>query len=183
MYPASFVGSDGARMVFFRPVGLRRAGELVLSDLGDPEGLVLATSSSDAKLSTWSGQPLFLPDGSRILFLRLHDEGPASMSVWTVRTDGSDLRLLATEEGVIFKTVWDPSSRLIAYQTSYRDRETSLRIVVVEDGTEHEIESFTELNEPELMAWSPDGAGLGVTHIEGRTEFWVARDVLGETGR
>ena len=105
------------------------------------------------------------------------------MSVWTVRTDGSDLRLLATEEGVIFKTVWDPSSRLIAYQTSYRDRETSLRIVVVEDGPEHEIESFTELNEPELMAWSPDGAGLGVTHIEGRTEFWVARDVLGETGR
>ena len=91
-----------------------------------------------------------------------------------VDADGSDERLLATDSSGIVRPIWDPTGRLIAFQT----RE-GLYIVSVEDGVVHEIEELGGA----LMAWSPDGAWLAFSETVGRREFWVNRDLLGEKER
>ena len=148
---------------------------MVLSDLGDPTGRVLATRNSYGGLSGMYGQPLFSPDGSRILFLRVPPLGPVSL--WVIGADGSDERLVATASSGIIHPIWDPTGRLIAFQT----RE-GLRIVSVEDGGVHEIEELGGSGTT-LMAWSPDGAWLAFSETVGRREFWVNRDVLGKAAR
>jgi Tol biopolymer transport system component len=179
------VSPDGSRMVFLRQIGNRLAGELVVSDLGNPEGLVLATGPSDeGRLSTHFGQPRFSPDGTRILFLRNRggqEENVASL--WVVPSDGSaSPREVAATTGWIAWMFWDPSGRLVAFQRF--DAETGERFVSVvnaETGATHDVLGpVDESTNTNLRSWSPDGRWIAYSQSTGRWEFWVTEDVLGE---
>lgn len=188
------VSPDGSQMVFLRQIGNRRAAELVVSDLGDPDGLVLATGPSDeGRLSTHFGQPRFSPDGTQILFLRnrgTQDDNIASL--WVVPSDASaPPREVVSTEGMITWMFWDPSGRLVAFQRLRFEAEAGaqspadLRLVIsvvdVETGATHDmLGPVDETTNTNLRAWSPDGRWIAFSQSTGRWEFWVTQDVLGE---
>jgi Tol biopolymer transport system component len=198
------VSPDGARMVFFRPVqpdpdsAVRIAGELVVSDLGDfTGGRVLAQSSDpEGELSTYFGQPLFSPDGSRILFFRVPwvdiMNGNARMSLWVIPADGSAPARRLAEAPRIDPPYWDPSGRWIVFK-EYRGSDLStargmISIVSLETGKKHEILSWGRggmtagdlILSTQLKTWSPDGRWIGITQGTGSYEYWVVDDPLGE---
>ena len=75
--------------------------------------------------------------------------------------------------------MWDPTGRLIAFQT-WKDEVRHLHVVSVEDGSVRDIEG-PEV-QGELMSWSPDGRWLAMSETAGRREFRVNRDIMGEGG-
>jgi Tol biopolymer transport system component len=186
------VSPDGSRMVFLRRIGNRLAAELVVSDVGDPDGLVLATGPGDeGRLSTHFGQPRFSPDGTQILFLRnrgTQDDNVASL--WVVPSDGSaPPREVMSTEGWITWMFGDPSGRFVAFQRLEAEagaqRTADLQLVVtvvdVETGVTHDILGpVDETTNTNLRAWSPDGRWIAYSQTTGRWEFWVTEDVLGE---
>jgi Tol biopolymer transport system component len=188
------VSPNKSSMVFFRPleypgVGSYPAGELVISNLGDSHGRVLAKTDpalSEARLATRFGQPAFSPDGTRILFLRRGGSDPEGLfphELWIVNVDGSDMRKVATFD-LIHCWDWDPSGRFIAFQAfESPDQQMGLWVVSADDGKLHEIEAFAGLDEPEFKGWSPDGRWLTVSQTVGWDEYWVLPDLLGGPAR
>jgi Tol biopolymer transport system component len=194
------VSADGARMVFLRPSddptedsGTRRS-ELVVSEIGNPaNGRVLVSSSeaADGWLATQITQPAFSPDGSRVLFMRVHEVGESGnefeMSLWVVPADGSEPSRQLVRASRIPMAYWDPSSRWIAFQELYGTDESDARgaisAISVETGEKHEILSQEEVVSMEAMgvavrAWSPDGRWVGITEWKGGFEYWMVDDPL-----
>lgn len=181
------VSRDGRQMAFFRQIGPQIAGELLVSDLGDSDGRVLAPgSTSDGDLSTHYGQPRFSPDGSQILFLRLDQSGVAletfMSSLWVVSVAGGEPRKLATGPSILWPR-WDPTGRMIVYQEKSAPGPGAgvLRVVSLETGERHDVLAFEGGDEEvDLRTWSPDGRWIGFMKETGTWEYWVTEDVLGE---
>jgi Tol biopolymer transport system component len=179
------VSPDGSRMVFLRQIGDRLAAELVVSDLGDPNGLVLATGPGDeGRLSTHFGQPRFSPDGTQILFLRNRGSQQDNVaSLWVIPSDGSaPPREVVATPGWIAWMFWDPRGRFVAFQRFDAQAGAGvLSVVDVESGATHDILGpVDESTDTNLRAWSPDGRWIAYSQSTGRWEFWVTEDVLGE---
>lgn len=181
------VSSDLSRMLYIRrsePVADgTRERELVVSRVGEPVGRVIAGSDTNWMLARHYGQPAFSPDGSKIVFLR-HGRGgnydAVPYSLWVVDADGTDERLLVGEPFQIRPPVWGPTGHMIAYEViDLEEERVRLMVMSVEDGKEHEIWSFRDLEGvTRLQEWSPDGTWIGVTERVGRWELWVNRDPL-----
>ncbi len=195
------VSSDGASMVFLRPLqvdpdsGGRQFGELVVSELGDPEGgrVLVSTADIDGWLGTHYGQPRLSPDGSQVVYFRHQYTGPEyddfDNSLWVQPVDGSGP---ARKLGMALRqdwVSWDPSGRWIVYQRYQENPQGALQgmlsVVSVETGENHEILTWGEgvapgeaLTNVQLVAWSPDGRWIGITQATGNLEYWVVDDPL-----
>ncbi len=170
------ISPDGRRVVSLRSGLDAEDARLVISHVDDDlETEVLATVNQNGRFLTVFGQPLFSPDGARVLYVRRRDH---ATSLWIAGSDGAEERVLA-EATRIVAPQWDPSGTMIAFQTwEETDRKAHLRIVSLDDGTLHEIEGFSDLSDPWLLDWSPDGAMLAVRETIGRSELWRVGDLL-----
>jgi Tol biopolymer transport system component len=198
------VSADRTRMVFLRPLQVPRedaptaVGELVVSEVGNPaDGRVLASSShDDGWLATQITQPVFSPDGSQILFFRVHEIGEGhnefEMSLWVVPVDGSGPARQLARASQIPMAYWDPSGQWIAFQELHgsdgSDMRGSISVISVETGAKHEIlgqegMEAMELSGVGLKAVSPDGRWVGIAAATGGFEYWVVEDPLGGNAR
>lgn len=175
--------SDGLRRVGARMSLDRTAFQDVVISAHDQENLtVLAGGNEYGRPTGRADQPRFSPDGSWVLFARgmTDADSPSGyvFSVWIVRPDGSDERMLV-EVPFLLAAEWDPSSRLIAYQASHGQGNSYLGVVSVDGRASHRVASFEDLEEWRLLDWSPDGEWLAVEETVGQWEFWVDRDLAG----
>jgi serine/threonine protein kinase/Tol biopolymer transport system component len=184
------VSPDGRRMVFLRGPGtVGGPNELVVSDLGDPNGGKVLASESDpeGQFSLHYGQPAFSPDGSQILFVRQDRMASVAKPVglYVMPSDGSAPARLVTTAPIIARATWDPSGRFIAFQEmDFPARTSTVSIVSVETGVKREILPKISMDEAlRLRTWSPDGEWIAFSRTTGDTEMWVTNDLLGEKER
>jgi Tol biopolymer transport system component len=180
------VSPDGGRMVFLRGPGTTGGlNELVVSDLGNFNGRVLASESDpEGQFSLHYGQPVFSPDGSQIAFVR-QDRSLGSrkpVSLYVVPSDGSAPPRLITTAPLMVRITWDPSGRFIAFMELDTVQETRrVMVVSVETGVKHEIGPNSDASGSlRLKAWSPDGRWIAFSRATGGSEYWVTDDLLGE---
>jgi dipeptidyl aminopeptidase/acylaminoacyl peptidase len=142
---------DGYRLAYVPPAdstGIRHI-HIVDVDSGTIKKMPLAGLSTVA-------HPAWSPDGTR---LALAGRPSASVQpIYSVRTDGTDLKLLTPESAVQSMPVWSPDGTRVAY---LREAGPMMEVWVVNaDGTgryrvtEHSFGGYTHLD------WSPDGSRL-----------------------
>jgi Tol biopolymer transport system component len=192
---------DGGRMVFLRPSdprpenALTAVDELVAADVGGPTTeRVLATSSgTDGYLSTQITQPAFSPDGSQVMFIRLHKVGEGygaqdlERSLWVVPADGSGpARQLHRSKGIPI-AFWSPDSRWIVFPDSDDSGGGGgsgfLGVISAETGEVHPLLTEADMKALGMLgaiprAWSPDGRWIGIIEVKGSFDFWVMPDPL-----
>ena len=172
------VSPDGRQMVTYQPEGGRARGKMVVSEVGEKEGLVVARAGAQGDFSPQDGQPLFSPDGSEIVFVRWFDPEDGA-AVWVVGSDGSGERELARAWGIDQPPQWDPTGRMIAFVARGEDRRLRLMVVPTDGGEAWEVIDLTALEVGgRLQDWSPDGAWIGFQDSMGRSELWFDRDPL-----
>jgi serine/threonine protein kinase/Tol biopolymer transport system component len=179
------VSPDGRKMVFHHGDYASIRQELRISDLGNPDGLVLATGDHpDGPFSGMFGQPLFSPGGSQIAFLRQQQLPQVhTSSLWVVPADGSREPRLLVRAPLIQRIIWHPNSRFIAFERTDPKNHTgrSIYVVSLETG---EVQQVVDLSESEetinLNHWSPDGRWIGYSELQGTMEYWMVKDPLAE---
>jgi TolB protein len=142
---------DGYRLAYVPPAdstGIRHI-HIVDVDSGTIQKMPLAGLSTVA-------HPAWSPDGTRLALAGR----PSSdvFAIYSVRTDGTDLKLLTPESGVQSMPVWSPDGTRVAY---VREAGAMLEVWVVNADatgryrvTAHSHRGFTQLD------WSPDGSRL-----------------------
>ena len=143
---------DGARIAFDR-VAIGSGSRYVWVMNADGSGAApINTGSIEGRDPDWS------PDGARIVFLG----SSTADSLYTVKADGTDLRVIPNSAGGM-NPAWSPDGSKIAFRFGVLDI-----CVIAPDGT-----GFVDLtNSPAGVqngspAWSPDGT---------RIAFWSTRD-------
>jgi Tol biopolymer transport system component len=143
---------DGSRVAFV--LGRKNSwrftgdGDLVVMN-ADGSGFHRLTHGLGVTSPTWSA------DGTHVAFVR--DQGTA---LCTIRADGSDLRVIASQRGYYQHPRWSPAGSLIVYQSRVDTSETGDRTFVIRpDGTgERMLPSW--LVGGSYPSWSPDGRRL-----------------------
>jgi Tol biopolymer transport system component len=182
------VSPDGEKMVFFRARdGVSRA-EIVIADLGSPDGTVLAVNDHpEGNLSGMYGQPLFSPDGSQVAFLRQDwsQPGVLSASLWVVPSDASAPARLVARAPVIQRPIWHEQGDFIAFLAWDPPNSTkTVSVVSLVTGEVHAAHPpFRGQDGINVNDWSPDGRWIGITHGAERTwGYWVVDDPLAGSG-
>lgn len=125
-----------------------------------PRTLVRIEDPSEAGIA----EPRVSPQGDRVAY-RL--EGERRVSVWTVRTDGSDRKPVARGSVAAHTVEWSPDGRLLALGafTATGDRRQHVYTVPAGGGHLRRIVDEEVLDGP---AWSPDGRWLAYSTYEGK---------------
>jgi serine/threonine protein kinase/Tol biopolymer transport system component len=181
------VSPDGERMVFHHGGVASKNQELRVSDLGDPEGMVLASGDHPAgTLSSMFGQPLFSPDGSLVAFLRQawSQTGIRGATVWVVPSDGSQEARRLASAPIIQRLIWHPEGRFLAFMRVAPGRkERAVSVVSLETGEVHDVLDLSDTKDViRLNHWSPDGRWVGFAQQQGSMEYWMVDDPLAEAG-
>lgn len=107
---------------------------------------------------TFSGgaqSPILSPKGGWIAYLAGLD--PRSLSLWLMNEDGSDQRLIAQEEGTIFKFAWSPNGNEINYLVHKSGMDWSY--IVNLQGETRLLHFSAGLT---LASWDPEGKFLAL---------------------
>ena len=142
---------DGTRIMFSR-----------YGCSGDAGTYVMAADGSGARrlelMPAGASSAVFSPDGRRIAFVAPGSDpsGPATGGIWTIGTDGSDLRRI-TDDGR--QPDWSPDGRRIAFAAVSRSDEPDARdsdvfVVDADGGPPHQLTRSARAVDP---AFSPDG--------------------------
>ena len=144
------------------------------SDGGDLERVTVTPEGYD------DTNPVYSPDGSRILFSRLSDTAPSALMV--VNPDGSDPLQLSppglSPLDTVFPADWSPDGSQVtfaaAWKSSGRGRGTAL-YVVNSDGSG--LRQITPSGLGAVSAqWSPDGQAIAFTSkFRAQPQVWVVR--------
>lgn len=119
----------------------------------DGTGLETVLPDVDPR-SDFTGQG-WSPDGRHLVFAS-NLGGNANYDIYTMRTDGSELKRIVEDSGGDFAPSWSPDGTLIAFQ-AHRNNETGWDIFVVNaDGTNERNITNSAVDE-EVAAWSPGG--------------------------
>lgn len=177
------VSPDGRKTVFVKGGVASRNAELVVSNLGNPEGLVLATGDHpDGPFSGWFGQPLFSPDGSQVAFCRQEQADPEVLasSLWVAPADGSGEPRLMVRAPLIERIIWHPSGRFIGFlRVDPDNHKGGVFVVSLETGETHEVLDLSDAEDTiRLNHWSPDGRWIGFSELQGTMEYWMVDDPL-----
>jgi dipeptidyl aminopeptidase/acylaminoacyl peptidase len=158
---------DGKRLAFASERVARSEAQYVrlvtvAADGTDERTVVDETRKSGDPYIT---DPAWSPDGARLLYTRTQfgHSGPTRSTVYSVKTDGSDRRLVASDAA---GAAWSPDGRRIAFASS-RDRngetcdsdvcDPDNEIYVAgPDGSDPRRLTYTKAQESS-PAWSPDG--------------------------
>jgi Tol biopolymer transport system component len=104
------------------------------------------------------------PAGDRVAYIL---EGRRNVSLWTVRSDGTDRKPLARGLTATFTLDWSPDGEAVALGafTAKGDRRQHVYVVPAEGGRLRRIVDEEVLDGP---AWSPDGRWLAYSTYDGR---------------
>jgi Tol biopolymer transport system component len=153
---------DGTAIVFASERGAGRArarGGLVRRQIFvmDSDGGNLRRLTRNDELDN---APHFSPDGSRIAFLRVQENG--HMAVYTIAADGSDERKLTPDELNGAEPDWSPDGTLLAIQNNtcpLPECEVPSDILVLDAGGGR-VRRLTNDFGALSPRWSPDGARI-----------------------
>jgi len=125
----------------------------------------------------WEFQPAFSPDGNRVVYVGVHEEGKGFLYVKPFGA-GAGVRLT---KGTRPERVpaWSPDGRMIAFlRHGEKPSRPEVRMIPAEGGPETKI---TELDGSNRMLWSPDGRWLVADELADHHARIVAIEVA--TGR
>jgi Tol biopolymer transport system component len=167
------LSANGRRIVYSRRSADSSGIELVVSEVGSSETVMVASVDTSAGwLSGWI-RPRFSAKADQLLFGR---QTGKTATLWVVSSDGTGTRNLGTM-GLIWHAMWDPTGRFIAYSGTVSGK-VAIRVVEVATGIEHDIPlPVKDPEEVRVRDWSPDGKYIGVTADEARWEYWVLQGV------
>ncbi len=111
----------------------------------------------------WGADPQISPDGKRVVFARsgfdIMKDGQHS-ALWTVNSDGSELRPLLAPGREAGSPRWSPEGGRLLYVSSV-DGHSELFVRWMDTGQETNLTRLAE--SPGGLAWSPDGAWVAFT--------------------
>lgn len=105
------------------------------------------------------------PDGSRIVYVRTSFDimtDRARRNLWIVNSDGTNNRPLRSEAKKFTLPRWSPDGTRIAY-VSNADGSPQLYVRWMDSGQTALLTSLVE--EPDAIAWSPDGKSIAFTQL------------------
>jgi Tol biopolymer transport system component len=180
------LSKDGRKMVFYGASREPREMKLVVSELGELDGVVLADEAEmeDGRLARWV-RPQLSPDGSKVLFgTQQHEVGGRDFEyqLWVAAADGSGrARRLAAAHWIPYAT-WHPAGTHVAFNTWEEDEvgPGKLYVVDVETGEQHEIALPPGLEGMEVKDWSSDGGWIGIVNSAGSHELLLVENALGD---
>ena len=111
----------------------------------------------------WAAEPQISPDGKRIAFARsgydiMKDNERSTL--WTINTDGTDLRPLLSSGREASSPRWSPDGSKLLYVSS-TEGHSELFVRWMDTGQETNLTRLAE--SPGGMAWSPDGNWIAFT--------------------
>ncbi|PHQ60037.1 MAG: amidohydrolase [Sphingobium sp.] len=106
-------------------------------------------------------QPVWSPDGSRLLFFSYRDGG---YDLWTINPDGSDMRKLTEGAYDDREPIFSPDGKTIAFSS---DRTGNYDIWTLDVATGAMKQISRSPREDRLPTWSPDGARIAYSGAEG----------------
>jgi TolB protein len=115
-----------------------------------PDSLTQITADGNGNLS-----PVWSPDGSRFAF---NSKANGNWDIYTMTTNGSDIRQITTDPANDLAPAWSPDGRLIAFESN-RDGNVDIFIVDGNGGVGQNITNLPLAND-HGPTWSPDGQML-----------------------
>jgi TolB protein len=124
-----------------------------------PEGKSVTVLKENASSPAWS------PDGSRIAFARPVDPATDDTDLYTMRSDGSDVRKLVDLPGVERSPSWSPDGTTIVFAHGHREGDPPSYSYAGDDiyavpATGGEPVQLTESGSDSDPTWSPDGTTI-----------------------
>jgi Tol biopolymer transport system component len=145
------VASDGTQAIYDAMVGHNTV--LVRLDLVTGRADTLPSGCAG-----WLENPSLSPDGRSIAARGRCRDRNQQTSLYTLRTDGSELREIAAGELGYPPAAWAPDGRRLAYVQNRDPGRTEIRVVGA-DGT-----GGRTLTDGDAPAWSPDGEWIAFLH-------------------
>jgi TolB protein len=142
-------------------------GSQICTTAPDGSRLTSLTEGYDRALVASSGMPVFSPDGSRIAFVGVDQQGSSSggganYDVFVMNADGSDVANLTTSPQDVRSgdsqgsPTWSPDGSMIAYWNDSSDHAAQGVYVMNADGSDqHKVSGGGS-----SMSWSPDGSRI-----------------------
>ncbi len=194
----ALVGSGGVPGIENGPIAFSTGGPQGGTAEGFGIGIVDPRSGESATLDGFLNAGAWTADGSRLVFVRDPVGGPAGdMSIWTARSDGTDLQQLTDGEGGDYGPRWSPDGTRILFFRNGTGGTPSLMVMDADGSGAHPIAGSGE-QAFFTAAWSPDGSRiltvrdeysrsregnplwLAVTDADGSNEQVLVRDYLNQ---
>ena len=121
------------------------------------------------------------PQNGTIAFVKYASEAKTEEDIYTIKTDGTGLTLLAHEPGIFMEyPAWSPDGTKIAFQSMTGTYRTSTIWIMNADGSDRK--QLTQLPRTGLHpAWSPDGKQIAFTGFSTEDE-WIHIFVMNADG-
>lgn len=116
-------------------------------------------------------QPVWAPDGSRLVYFAYRDGG---YHLWSIKPDGSDMKKLTDGPYDDREPIFSPDGRTLAFSS---DRSGNYDIWTMDVATGAMKQISSNGREDRLPTWSPDGARIAYSGVEGGKTAIYATDL------
>ncbi|HEY1421934.1 MAG TPA: protein kinase [Candidatus Acidoferrum sp.] len=120
-------------------------------------------------------QPVFSPDGQRMVYIRCNNPEPNKCRWLSANTDGSDEQLLSirsTDTGIPTGLTWSPDGKRIAFSQALGGSQASQMLPTFDVANKQEVPLFNFPDKRVTDAkWMPDGRGLVMVYSDKASNF------------